>query len=81
MAPPKQTNLYADRGSVLYISVWVTAAIAILALIGRFVSRKMKGQRWLIDDWAALLALVSAYAYHDCRDQSANGFCFFLLLL
>ena len=44
---------------MLYVSVWTVAGIAILALVGRFTSRKMKGQRWLIDDWMALAALVS----------------------
>jgi hypothetical protein len=61
MAPAKSIDMDADRGPVLYASVWAIAGIAILALVGRFASRKMKGQRWLIDDWAALAALVCIF--------------------
>jgi hypothetical protein len=58
MASSKPYDVDANRGSVLFVSVWTMAAIAVLTLAGRFIARKMKGQRWLVDDWVALVALV-----------------------
>jgi len=54
----------------LYVSVWVMAGITILVLLGRFTSRKMKGQSWLIDDWAALAALVSISEEMACKHDT-----------
>ncbi|CAI6287944.1 unnamed protein product [Periconia digitata] len=72
MAPPKMYDLHADRGPILYASVWSVALVAILTLVGRFASRKMKGQRWLADDWAALVALILALGCCICATLSVK---------
>ncbi|KAF2464145.1 uncharacterized protein BDR25DRAFT_153586, partial [Lindgomyces ingoldianus] len=53
----KNYDINADRGPVLFASVWSVAGVAILAVFGRFTSRKMKAQPWKIDDWMAVFAL------------------------
>jgi hypothetical protein len=52
-------DVNANRGPVLISSVWPVAAVAILSILARLTSRRLKQQPLKSDDWVAVAGLVS----------------------
>ncbi|KAG8529647.1 uncharacterized protein KY384_005128 [Bacidia gigantensis] len=57
MASPG-VDLTADKGPLTLRSIYPCAAVATLAVVARFTSRKLKKVQWALDDYAVLFCLI-----------------------
>lgn len=60
---PAIMDLHANRGPVLISSVFPVATVATLSVVGRFLSRRIKSQPWLMDDYMVIVGLVSWFPH------------------
>ena len=51
-------DLQDNRGPLILRAIYPLSALATLAVIGRFLSRKVMKMSWEIDDYAIVVALV-----------------------
>ena len=52
-------DLSADKGPLILRSIYPCGAVATLAVVARFASRKLMRVKWCLDDYAVLICLVS----------------------
>lgn len=59
-------DLHANRGPVLISSVFPVATVATLAVVGRLISRRIKNQPWLMDDFMVIAGLILTWGCAVC---------------
>ena len=57
-AASPSVDLSEDKGPLILRSIYPLVAVATLAVVARFTSRKLMKVQWALDDYATLVCLV-----------------------